>query len=197
MEIVLHPNQSMEQITALISPETSLEQQIMQDVLWQKGVFWGKPRKGHPEGLVLYHIKEVLDNVDKLTHIDALTRQHLRLITLIHDTFKFQEDLSFPRDWSKHHAIYARKFAERYLTLPFLLDIIEWHDEAYYSWRWSEKRFRKRKGQKKLRKLLKCINHHTQLYYLFFKCDTQTGNKTQAPVQWFEQQVDNIEIIHF
>jgi hypothetical protein len=26
-----------------------------------------------------------------------------------------------------------------------------------------------------------------RLYYLFFKCDTQTGDKTQAPLRWFEE----------
>jgi hypothetical protein len=34
-----------------------------------------------------------------------------------------------------------------------------------------------------------------QMYYLFFKCDTQTGDKTQAPLKWFEQNVSGIDIV--
>ena len=38
----------------------------MDDPDWQRGVRWGRPRRGHPEGTVLAHIHEVLDNVDRL-----------------------------------------------------------------------------------------------------------------------------------
>jgi hypothetical protein len=33
-----------------------------------------------------------------------------------------------------------------------------------------------------------------QLYYQFFKCDTQTGDKTQAPLRFFEALVPNIQV---
>lgn len=178
-------------IKTLLKPETALEQQIVQDVSWQTGVFWGKPRKGHPEGKVLYHIRAILDNIDRLD-INLVTRQNLRLIAFIYDTFKYKEDNSYPRDWTKHHAVYARKFAVQYIKEAFVLDIIEYHDEAYYSWRWSKRDLTQ--GHKRLQGLLAKMGHHIQLYYLFFKCDTQTGDKTQAPVVWFEQQVKGIVI---
>jgi hypothetical protein len=183
-------------INQLIQPENVLEQLILQDKTFQEGVMWGKPRRGHPEGKVLYHIREVLDNVEKVVE-DDLMRQRLRLITILHDTFKFQEDTSFPRDWNKHHALIARNFAEHFINDAPILDIIELHDEAYYCWRLENQYFRPEIAKKRVQNLLNRIGQkNMQLYYLFFKCDTQTGDKTQDPVKWFEKTF-NVDVVTF
>ena len=44
--------------------ETAVEHQIVADPEWQRGVLWGTPRPGHPEGQVVHHIEDVLQNVD-------------------------------------------------------------------------------------------------------------------------------------
>ena len=49
----------------------------------------------------------------------------------------------------------------------------------------------------RLQKLLKTLDDRLQLYYLFFKCDTATGDKNQAPLKWFEQAIPNIDIKNF
>ena len=107
------------EIEARLKPETDLETQIIADPDFQAGLFWGKPRYGHPEGQVINHIPEVLANVDKLT-VSTEMRRKLRLITYVHDTFKHIEDKGTPRDWSKHHGVYARKFLEKYVNEPLL-----------------------------------------------------------------------------
>lgn len=183
-------------ISDLIQPETALEKIILQDKSFQEGLFWGKPRRGHPEGKVIFHIREVLGNVEKVVEDDVM-RQQLRLITIIHDTFKFQEDTSYPRDWDKHHALLARNFAERFIDDDTILDIIELHDEAYYCWRWENRYFRPEIAKRRKQNLLDRIGEENmQLYYLFFKCDTQTGDKTQEPVAWFEKTFD-INAVYF
>lgn len=185
------------EIEELLKPESELESRIVDHPDFVRGLMWGKPRYGHPEGKVLYHIREVLDNVDK---IDATpeVRKKLRLTTLIHDTFKYVEDKSTsPRDWSKHHAVYARKFAEAFINDEGLLDLIELHDEAYYCWRMTYQYGKKEEGTKRLERLLVKINGNLQLYYLFFKCDTRTGDKNQAPLDWFENTIPGIEIVDF
>jgi len=35
-----------------------------------------------------------------------------------------------------------------------------------------------------------------QLFYLFFKCDTLTGDKTLAPLTWFEEHVTGIDLVY-
>ncbi|MEM1122655.1 MAG: hypothetical protein AAGJ18_19585 [Bacteroidota bacterium] len=184
------------EIEAKLQPETDLEARIITDPEFQAGLFWGKPRYGHPEGQIINHIPEVLANVDKLD-ISSEMRRKLRLITYVHDTFKYIEDKGSPRDWSKHHGVYARKFLEKYVSDPYLLTITEMHDEAYYCWRLFALYNRPAKGQERLDNLLQKVGKELQLFYLFFKCDTQTGDKIQKPVRWFEATVKGIEIVHF
>ena len=184
-------------IVDFLKPETALESMLLENPCFNEGLFWGVPRYGHPEGEVVYHIREVLDNIDKL-NISAQYREKLRLIALIHDTFKYKEHKGLPRDWTQHHAILARKFAEGYINDAALLDIIELHDEAYHIWIQFAIKKNQENGQKRLENFLHKIgNSSIQLYYLFFKCDTQTGDKNQAPVKWFEENIKGISIINF
>ena len=183
-------------IESLLGPETDLEKQLIHHPEFKKGLQWGTPRYGHPEGKVLYHIAEVFSNIEKLK-ITPHTRQQLRLITLVHDTFKHQEDRSTPRDWSRHHAVIARQFAEKFISDSQVLNVIELHDEAYYSWRLEHMFKQTQEGRNRMQNLLFKIKNYTQLYYLFFKCDTQTGDKNQTPVNWFEQTVKDIDVVSF
>ena len=183
-------------IQQFIHPENSLEKRIVNDKDWQNGAFWGEPRPGHPEGKIIYHIHEVLANVDKATSNPTLRRQ-LRLVTILHDTFKHLEEQERPRtDWSKHHAIYALNFAQKYITDQAVLDVIELHDEAFYAWR-AYMYGHEDTANQKLKALKKRLGKDLQLFYLFFKCDTQTGDKYQMPVQWFEEAMKGIQIVPF
>ncbi len=184
------------EIDLKLKPETDLEATFIADPEFQAGLFWGKPRYGHPEGQVINHIPEVLANVDKLA-IPADMRRQLRIITYVHDTFKHIEDKTRPRDWTKHHSVYARKFLEKYTEEEALLVVTEMHDEAYHAWRLFALAKSPEKSQQRLDNLLNKIGDNIQLYYLFFKCDTQTGDKIQAPVRWFEKTVSGIDIVQF
>ena len=184
------------EIEAKLKPETDLEAKMIADPEFQAGLFWGKPRYGHPEGQVINHIPEVLANIDKLT-ISTEMRRKLRIITYAHDTFKHIEDKRKPRDWSKHHSVYARKFLEKYTEDSAILTITEMHDEAYHAWRLLALVKNQERSELRLENLLNRVGDNIQLYYLFFKCDTQTGDKIQAPVRWFERTVAGIEVVHF
>lgn len=174
------------EIETRLKPETETERRIIKNTDWQAGVRWGKPRFGHPEGKVLYHIEEVLENVERLK-TDPETRLALRLITITHDAFKYREDRSCPRDWSRHHSILARQFSEQFTDNQAILDVIELHDEAYYIWKMYRNPLKKQAAQQRLETLLFRLNDNLELFYLFFKCDTQTGDKIQAPIVWFEE----------
>ena len=184
------------EIESRITPETTQERAIIQHPEWQEGAMWGKPRYGHPEGKILYHIEEVLQNVEVIQP-EAVTRQALRFITLTHDNFKHKEHRGFPRDWSRHHAILARHFSEQFTDNQAILDVIELHDEAYYIWKMKYRIIRKSAVQQRLDKLLLRLGNNLQLFYLFFKCDTQTGDKNQKSIEWFEATVKDIDIVVF
>ena len=179
-----------------LKPENSLESTLLETPCFRTGLFWGTPRFGHPEGQVIFHIKEVLDNIERLD-ISLEDRTKLRLIAFSHDTFKCKEHKGTPRDWTKHHAILARQFMEDYTTDKNLLNIIELHDEAYHIWILLRIKKDLEKGQQRLRAFLSKMSDSIQLYYLFFKCDTQTGDKNQAPVKWFEETIKGITTVSF
>jgi len=180
------------EIEALLLPETDLEQQLINVPKFRKGLLWGLPRYGHPEGQIVKHIRDVYQNIEKL-QTDTDTRRKLRLIALIHDTFKYAEHRGKPRDWSRSHGVLGRQFAEKHLKEKTLLEIIELHDEAYFIWRLFVLYNKKEKGQERLDYLLNRLDQDLELYFLFFKCDTQTGDKTQAPLIWFEKIVKTVE----
>jgi hypothetical protein len=184
-------------VRSLLKPETELEAAFLEDKAFYDGLLWGEPRFGHPEGQVVFHIPDILENIDQLP-IDADMRRKLRLIAFAHDTFKYIEDKSTPRDWSKHHGVYARRFLERHTTELDVLEVTELHDEAYYCWRLYTQMHEDARGNERLNELLWRLGDFLQLFYLFFKCDTRTGDKVQTPVKWFEKLMsDKISVVEF
>ena len=185
--------QQADVLERLLVPETDLERGLVALPEFQHGLFWGEPRFGHPEGKVALHVREVLDNISAIPDLSPLDRSRLRLIALAHDTFKHAESRSRPRDWTKHHGMLARRFMEAYTSDTVVLDVIETHDDAYYKWLSQRRRS---SPHSQLDSLVSRVGHCLQLYYLFFKCDTQTGDKIQAPLRWFEQVADGIEVVN-
>lgn len=189
-----YPIEDPAALKPLLKPETTQEHDLLEDQFFMEGLLWGRPRYGHPEGQIALHVREVMDNIDQLS-VPTETRRQLRLLALIHDTFKFKEIRTFPRDWTKHHGMLARKYMEKqHPQDPVLLDILELHDEAFYCWRMIHLYQKPIKGQQRLERLLHRIGGNLQLYYLFFKCDTETGDKTQAPLHWFETSIPGIQL---
>ena len=179
----------MPALESLLQPETELERHSLELPEFRHGLWWGEPRFGHPEGKVALHVKEVLDNINAIPNLALEDRARLRLIAFAHDTFKHAESRTKPRDWTKHHGALARRFMAHYTSDVAILDIIETHDDAYYKWLSQRRR---PSPHSQLDSLLTRVGHCIQLYYLFFKCDTQTGDKTQAPLRWFEKATDRI-----
>ena len=171
-----------------IRPETDLEAHILAQPEIVAGMAWGTPRFGHPEGAVWRHVAEVLENVDRLAHLTTADRHDLRLVTLVHDTFKYAEDKSEPRDWTRHHGVLAREFVAQFTDSHRVLALTEWHDEAYYCWRLDALAKRPNRSRQRLDRLLARFGSEIDFYYRFFVCDTRTGDKTLAPLRWFERE---------
>jgi hypothetical protein len=162
--------------------ETDLEAQICADSDWQRGARWGKPRAGHREGKILYHIAEVLANVDRHATNEE-ERRRLRLVALMHDTFKYMCTAEEP-----DHETHARIFATRYLDDHAVLELLELHDLASDAWRLGFYQQRWPEGRAQVEELLERLeaNSLLPLYLRFFRCDIQTASKDQTPLIWFE-----------
>lgn len=169
----------------MIVPETELETRIVGDPEWREGATWGEPRPSHPEGEVSFHIEEVLRNVDDEA-VDATDRERLRLVALTHDTFKHRVDRDQPLTGENHHAMIARRFAERFVDDPALLDVIELHDEAFNSWVKGERGGKWDAAEARAMRLLDRLGDSRDFYIRFYRADNRTGSKDQAPLEWFE-----------
>jgi hypothetical protein len=168
--------------------ETPLERAIAADPIWQRGISWGWPRPGHGEGKVMYHIADLLANVERYA-LSPDDRRDLRLITLTHDSLKYRVDPDRSRSGENHHASRARRFAERYITDEHVLTIIALHDEGIHLWnRWHYTRDAQQ-VELRLDVLLEQLGGDWPLFVQFFRCDNDTPSKNTEPVLWFEEML--------
>jgi hypothetical protein len=175
----------METMELPFETETALEARVCADPVWQEGAAWGTPRSGHPEGQVMYHIAEVLANVDRHA-TTAEERANLRLIALVHDSLKYRVNPEKQKSGENHHAMLARRFAERFVEDQVLLDIIELHDEAYNSWKLGARKHKWESAEARAERLLTRLGDTLPLYMRFYRCDNETGTKSLASLEWFE-----------
>jgi hypothetical protein len=173
-------------IKNIIKPENGLETAIIDDLEFIIGASYGKPRPGHPEGAVIYHIKEVLANVEKYYGDDDY-RSELRLIAMLHDTFKYKVNRDIPRTGENHHGMIAKRFAEKFPIHNYILIVIELHDDAYNAWQKGGRRGDWYGAERKAKNLINAlqIENCLDLYLKFFHCDNSSGDKTSQNYGWF------------
>ena len=182
----------MQLINDIIQPETELESLIIQDSDFIAGALWGKPRNGHPEGQVIYHIGDVLKNINIMPKSSS-HRESLRLIAIIHDTFKYKVDPTKPKYGENHHAMIARRFAEKYISDTKILDIIELHDEAYNAYCKGSRKGQWFEAEKRANALIDKLaaSGSMSLFLYFYLSDNSTGDKNDDDFVWFNKIVDD------
>jgi hypothetical protein len=166
-------------------PENDLERRVSEDPQLLQGLAWGTPRKAHPEGSVATHVADLLERLDR-QGVTGEEREQLRFIVLVHDAFKNRVQEWRPRVGENHHAMRARRFAERYTDDERLLTTIELHDRPYGIWRsWQRTR---RLDRRRLRALLERIQD-PKLFLDFVELDGSTEGKRPEPVGWFREEL--------
>ena len=169
-----------------LEPRSALERRIAADRRWRRGIEWGAPRPGHPEGAVRFHVEAVLGNVDEIA-IDERDLLRLRFIALVHDTFKHEVDINQPRRGENDHAMIARRFAEGYTDEQEVLLVIETHDDAYRAWRRSGRD--SGRGEREADALIRRLGSAIEFYGRFHRADTLVEGKDATHVRWFEDLV--------
>lgn len=175
-----------QRINMKIITKNELEEKITSDLNYNDGIEWGKPRNGHPEGKVIFHVIDVLNNVEKY-YFNDLDYEKLRLIALIHDSFKNKVDNSKHKVGENHHAMIARRFAEKYINDIDILDVIELHDESYNSWSMGNRKNNWSGAETRIKALIKRLNtkKRINLYNKFYKCDFTDGKENHDYI-WFQ-----------
>jgi hypothetical protein len=166
-------------------PENDLERAVSEDPALLQGLAWGKPRSGHPEGSVGRHVADLLRRLEEWGDRGE-GRSALRFVALVHDSFKYRVRDWLPKTGENHHAMRARRFAERYTADERLLSVIELHDRPYAIWRRLE-----RKGRLDERQfgemMSKVVN--PALFVRFIELDASTEGKSQEPVRWLRDEL--------
>lgn len=166
-------------------PETDLERRVSSDPELLRGLAWGAPRSGHPEGPVGTHVSHLLETLD-LSGEQGERRELLRFITLVHDAFKSQVRERLPRVGENHHAMRARRFAQSYTDDERILAAVELHDRPYGLWRKM-----KRKGKLDERGFQRMMRRipDPELFLRFIELDASTEGKRPEPVEWFRDEL--------
>lgn len=168
--------------------ETELERRIAADPAWRQGIWWGEPRPGHPEGAIADHVADVLRNVDRLDR-DSPDRARLRLIALVHDTFKHAVDPRLPRSGDNHHAARAAAFLARFSDDEGAILVTRTHDDAFNAWRVGARDGKWPRAEERATRLREALGGYLSLYLAFFACDNLTGDKQPEPYEWFRELV--------
>jgi len=178
-------------IKNIVNPKNGIETAICNDAEFIRGASYGKPRRGHPEGQVIYHIKEVLANIDKFYGEDT-DRDDLRVIALLHDTFKHKVNQNLPKAGENHHGMIARRFAEKFPIHQDILQVIEHHDDADNAWQKGGRHNDWYQAKKRATNLINAllIEGCLDLYMKFYRCDNATGDKEQDNYDWFKELVE-------
>jgi hypothetical protein len=179
----------MAEISELVpgfTPETDLELAVTAEPELLAGLAWGKPRKAHPEGTVGAHVADLLATLDRerLEYDDQ--RAQLRLITLIHDSFKYRVHNWLPKTGANHHAGRARRFAERFIDDERILATIELHDRPYALWR--KMRRRGKLDEAAFEDMLRRIPDR-ELFLRFIELDGSSEGKRPEPIDWLRDEL--------
>jgi hypothetical protein len=166
-------------------PESELERALIADPELREGLAWGRPRSGHPEGSVGAHVADLLGTIDRWGETGQ-RRAELRFLAVVHDSMKYRVRDWLPKTGENHHAMRARRMAERYTTDERLLATIEHHDRPYALWR----RLRRsgRMNEKRLERMLEQIPD-IDLFVRFVQLDGSTEGKRPEPIGWLKEEV--------
>jgi len=180
-----------ELIKNIIKPKNGIEEAIIGNADFIAGAMYGKPRSGHPEGQVIYHIEEVLGNIEKF-YADDVDYDDLRLIAILHDTFKHKVNQNLPKSGENHHGMIARRFAEKFPIHQDVLTVIQYHDDAYNARSAGGRHGDWYKAKKRSTNLINAlqIENCLDLYVKFYRCDNLTGDKSQDNYDWFVNLYD-------
>jgi hypothetical protein len=167
------------------TPETALERALAADPVLRDGLAWGKPRRGHPEGTVGAHVADLLETIERWGETGK-RREELRFLALVHDSLKYQVQNWRPKTGENHHAMRARRFAERHTDDERLLATIEQHDRPYNLWR--KARSRGRMDEHAFSEMLDRIPD-ADLFLRFVELDGSTEGKNHEPIRWLKAEL--------
>jgi hypothetical protein len=172
-------------------PESPQEEALARDPELLAGWAWGQPRRGHPEGRVGAHVGHLLETLDEWAEPEPL-RSELRFVALVHDSLKNRVHNVLPKTGENHHAMRARRFAERHTGDERILATIELHDRPYSLWRRMGRTGRAQ--DEALDEMLARVPD-PRLFLRFVELDGSTEGKRPEPVEWLRAELERRSLL--
>ncbi len=166
---------AVEQLVPGFVAENDLERAVVAERELLQGLAWGHPRFGHPEARVGLHVAAILGCLGDY----ATLRADLRLIALVHDSFKYKVRSGEPWSRENDHAAFARGFAARFTNDERVLCAIELHDELYWIWN---------NGSDAIEPVLARVPD-VELYLRFVELDASTEGKDPSLLWWIRHAI--------
>jgi hypothetical protein len=163
-------------------------ERVVSDPRYLKNIEYGKPRRGHPEGKVRYHIAELEENLEsmKLKGISDEQYWKLKFLIHVHDAFKAEAVPNSPITHPNSRVSLARKFASEFTDDMDLLNMIQYHDLNFALWKqFSATAFY---NSERFSDLLAAIIDW-DLFLMFLILDGSTSGKDPAKIGWFINEV--------
>jgi hypothetical protein len=136
------------------------------------------------------HVADLLGTIDEWGEVGT-RRRELRTLALLHDALKSRVNHALPRTGENHHAMRARRFAERYLDDERLLAVVELHDRPYSIWRKLQRTGRV--DEQRWNEMLARIPD-LDLFVRFVELDASTEGKDPEPLDWFRAELSRRDV---
>jgi hypothetical protein len=150
---------------------------------------YGRPRRGHHEGSVGNHLKDLDANLERLKPLVSQEEYwKLKVLIHVHDTFKIHAKRDSAIEDPQSHASLARQFLAEYSDDSDLLNMVQYHDEGYAIWKEVE-----RKGSWSIERFTRNVIDKIRdidLFLLFTLIDGFTPSKEHTRIRWFADQVN-------
>ncbi len=131
------------------------------------------------------HVADLLETIERWGETGR-RREDLRFMAIVHDSLKYKVQNWRPHTGANHHAMRARRFAERYTDDERLLATIELHDKPYSLWR--KVQHRGRMDEHAFNVMVDRIPD-IDLFLRFVELDGSTEGKTHEPIRWLKSEL--------
>ena len=131
------------------------------------------------------HVADLLATIERWGETGK-RREELRFLALVHDSLKNRVQHWRPKTGENHHAMRARRFAERYVDDERLLATIELHDRPYNLG--ASMRRRGRPDEHAFTEMLDRIPD-IDLFLRFVELDGSTEGKNHEPLRWLKAEL--------
>lgn len=176
-----------------ISHYTWIYEQLTQSERYKKNIQYGEPRRGHAEGTVEAHIKELDQNLDTMCKnfniIEQFEYMRLKILIHIHDSFKMESKKNAAILDPESHASLAKKYLSELTYDEDLMEICQYHDLGYAVFRKLKEKGRY--DEQRLKDGLDKIQDKN-LFLKFAIIDACTPSKGREMITWFVKEVNRL-----